>query len=155
MIKIFILFLLSACASSGSVSFDPIPNGTKYELKHQDVSSDKEAIGILTNKRNFLLSLFEQSVDPYYGTPRWQESCLKENVIGEIQKTDKGIFFASRLTLNAEKNPGFCFSSMRMHEKFAQYHVVHFHCFLQKKITALTIAATPENPVIDWKNLCR
>lgn len=79
------------------------------EIKDVPVTSRLEARKYIQNQRNYLVLLFEQSRDPYYGTPKWNEACLKANKIGEITDTPSHITLSSRLFLDKQGAPGFCF----------------------------------------------
>lgn len=84
--------------------------GTRpLEIKDIPVNSRLEATKYIQNQRNYLVLLFEQSRDPYYGTPKWNEACLKANKIGEISDTPSHITLLSGLFLDKRGAPGFCF----------------------------------------------
>ena len=103
MIKLFILSLLISCASSLEKK---LPANTTVITKEH--ASAKEARNFVRNKWNYLFLLFEQSHDPYYGTPRWQEECLKKNTIGKIHENKGNLAFLSRFLLDEKKEPGHC-----------------------------------------------
>lgn len=106
MIKLLPLFcLLLACASKKSI--DQVSSPVPPVIKRISVASTAEAKKYIQNQRNFLVLLFEQSRDPYYGTPKWSEDCLKQNQIGDIRETETYIALQAKLILRYME-PGYC-----------------------------------------------
>lgn len=141
MIKWFIVFFVG-CASVYEKS-----RPTSRILAQQTL---KESRQTLTNKRNYLLALFTQSIDPYYHATRWSEECLAANKIGEIEETRKGLFFASQLVLNAELETGFCPTN----PEAESYYVVTFHCHDQKQLREYRVKAREFSPSFKLERLC-
>lgn len=108
------LFVLFACATQSA----QLP--TSAAVKTKTFASAKEAKNFVRNKWNYLQILFEQSRDPYYGTPRWPEECLKQHVFGKLQEKGQATYFVSRLLLNSEKAPGDC--------RGTPADVIYLHC---------------------------
>ena len=102
MIKLFPLLFLFSC----STSVVSIPKDAKVTSK--TFSSPAEARNFVRNKWNYINILYEQSRDPYYGTPRWPEECLKRHEFGKISDHFGNTFFLSRLLLNDKDEPGDC-----------------------------------------------
>lgn len=109
MIKaLFPLLLLAACSSMESLE-KKIHGMQPIQMKSIPVASRLEAKKYIQNQRNYLVLLFEQSRDPYYGTPKWNAECLKANKIGEITDTPSYMIFSSRLFLDQQGAAGFCY----------------------------------------------
>lgn len=105
MTKFLPLLFLFACASSAPRA-TKLPAGAVVVTK--SFSTPVEAKNFIRNKWNYINILFEQSHDPYYGTPRWPEDCLKRHEFGKITEASGNSFFLSRLLLNAKNEPGDC-----------------------------------------------
>ncbi len=114
MIKIFILVLIVGCAHE-KVS---LPESAKVFTK--DFPSAKEAINSVINKRNYLQLLFEQSRDPYYGTPKWPEECLKQNTFDKLQHENGNSLFIAHLILNEKGDAGHCQGN--------ETEIIYLHC---------------------------
>ncbi len=119
------LFFLSGCASKGSythVSYplvkldsqeevsSPLRGLATMQYRVVKVESDKAGRALVENKRSFLIDLFRQSEDPYFGTLRWSEECLKRNQIGELNINGNHVEFQARLSVDGRWNPGECTS---------------------------------------------
>lgn len=144
--KWLLLFLLG-CASTKKPA---LPQGHDYAIKSLGPQGLIESRKFLTNRRNYLLALFEQSYDPYYGTPRWTSNCLLENQIGKILETSKGIFMVSRLYLNSTFELGFCSSMVHA----TGHYVVYYQCESDQYLTELRVPSGSFDEHFDWKNLC-
>lgn len=72
------------------------------------VTSEMEGRALVENKRSFLLDLFKQSEDPYFGTPRWSTECLKRNQIGKLESRGREISFSAQVTVDKRWNVGDC-----------------------------------------------
>lgn len=94
MIKLLFFIVLISCS------------GTPY--RKIQMESHQLANKWVQNKINFLGNIFEQSRDPYYGTPQWSEKCLEENLIGQIIATNHSLRSDSVLYLNQSGEAGFC-----------------------------------------------
>lgn len=103
MIRIFFFAFILSCASVPKKS--PPPGAFVLTKTH---TTEKDARNSIRNKWNYIFLLFEQSHDPYYGTPKWSPECLKNNSLGKIKETNGNVFFLSRLILNDSKEPGHC-----------------------------------------------
>lgn len=128
MIKIFLALLIISCASSRKVSFP-----STAEITVKDFSSAKEAQNFIRNKWNYFTLLFEQSHDPYYGTPKWPADCLKTNNFSKVQEAFGNVFFDSQLFLNNSKEPGFCSGNLR--------DVIFLHCKDEPRIHEIVCPA--------------
>lgn len=148
MIKWF-LILLVACASPKKSGLK-LPPGFDYSIRNIAQQSEPESRKTLTNKRNFLLALFEQSFDPYYGTPRWSEACLKENRIGEVQETSRGTYLVSKLYLANNFEPGFCPEI----DQAVPYVVAIFHCRETQDLMEIRVPAKTFPTSFDWTSIC-
>lgn len=119
-----LLLLISACSSIKSGGGSPLDHLKKDRKSRKDeipVSSVEEARRTITNKRNFLTLLFEQSRDPYYGVPKWTEECLEENKIGDIKETSEEISFVSVLYLDSTGSAGHCLESANTKKSYNIY----------------------------------
>ena len=124
MTRIFLpLLLLFACSTSKS-NLKTFKNEANYQEKLIPVSSKEEARKVINNKVNFLKMLFEQSKDPYFGTPRWSDHCLSINKVGSVTESQKGIQAISVLILDHTGEPGFC--NDKRNE--AQSRLIYLYC---------------------------
>ena len=148
MIK-WLLVLLVGCASSQKGGLN-LPPGFDYSIRNLAHQSLDESRKTITNKRNFLLALFEQSFDPYYGTPRWSEQCLAANRIGELKENSRGIYAASHLYMPPNLEPGFC-----PEVNYANpYYVVLFQCVGTNALMEVRVSAKSFDPKFDWTTIC-
>ncbi len=139
MIKLIPLLILFSC----STPVVTLPQNAKISTK--SFSSPGEAKNFIRNKWNYINILFEQSRDPYYGTPRWPEECLAKHEFGKIQEKFGNTFFSSRLLLNAKNEPGDC--------QGKPYDVVQLHC-KDEAVTHEIICPVGECSVFTEKNPC-
>ena len=102
------LAFLVACSTAETIE-KKIQKTDPLVMKTIPVESKSEAKKYIQNQRNYLVLLFEQSRDPYYGVPKWKDECLKANRIGEIIETDNRIVLSSKLYFDLKGTPGFCF----------------------------------------------
>jgi hypothetical protein len=110
-----------------------------YQEKSIPVSTRDEARKVINNKINFIKMIFEQSTDPYFGTPRWSEYCLKLNSIGTPIETTNGIQVFSTLVLNSVGEPGYCSDA----ETQTRSHVVYIYCEGSKRVLEITYPFGP------------
>jgi len=94
--------------------------------------------------------MFEQSRDPYYGHPKWSESCLQANKIGYISKTDNPVMSVSELYVDGNGNPGFCPESLFVLKAYELF----FYCEKENTVYQVTL---PHKENIDLKqvSLCK
>ncbi|MES2527251.1 MAG: hypothetical protein V4598_09190 [Bdellovibrionota bacterium] len=102
MIRILSLLFLFSCAHKVST----LP--TEAKVTTRTFPSAKEARNNVRNKWNYIHFLFEQSHDPYYGTPKWPATCLAKNVQGKLTENQGNIFFISHFLLNEKDEVGHC-----------------------------------------------
>lgn len=102
MIRLLAFLLFTACSSQVVT----IPHDAKVTTK--TFASVTEAKNYVKNKWNYINILYEQSRDPYYGTPRWPEECLKKHQFGKVMEKHGNTFFLSHLLLNQKDEPGDC-----------------------------------------------
>ncbi len=115
MIRFFLTFLIISCATPSKTT---LPEAAEFIIK--DFTSPKEAQNFIKNKLNYFSLLFEQSHDPYYGTPKWPHDCLKTNNFSKIREDSGNLLFDSQLFLNDKKEVGFCEGNLR--------DVIFLHC---------------------------
>jgi hypothetical protein len=133
--------LFVSCASNslkselGSLSKRP-----DYHQKLIPVSSRDEAFKVIGNKTNFIKMIFEQTVDPYFGTPRWSEYCLGINQIGNVIESNNGIQSTSLLYLNKEGEPGFC----NDRPELLHSYVIFLYCEGMKDVLEMRFIKRPE-----------
>lgn len=155
LLKILFSFVFAACSSTGRApapSLQTALTGRAQNIISQPVSEIAEAEAILNRKKNYFRALFEQSFDPYYGTPKFDEQCLKENTIGEIFKTSGGIFLPMVLALDSKFEAGFCTSSKSL--PISLNHMIYFFCSSSKSVNRLIVATKPGDEGLDWSQLC-
>lgn len=109
MTKWYLPFLFLLGCSTIETLEKKIQKTNPLEMKSVPVESRQEAKKYIQNQRNYLVLLFEQSRDPYYGIPKWKDECLRDNKIGDIVETEKSIVLTSRLYFDSKGTPGFCF----------------------------------------------
>jgi hypothetical protein len=80
----------------------------KIRYKLLKVESGQSGIAMVLNRRNYLLDLFTQSEDPYFGTQRWSQECLSRNQIGSLKDDSEMTQVLSFVTANNELNVGYC-----------------------------------------------
>ncbi len=102
MIRILFLLVLFSCAHQKK----SLPSEAVISTK--TFASAKEARNHVRNKWNYFFLLFEQSHDPYYGTPKWSPDCLAKNKQGKLTEGQGHFFFLSEFLLNESKEPGHC-----------------------------------------------
>lgn len=135
---IFGLILIASCSN--------LPLGTK--VKKIPTTSEYSAHKIIQNKMNFLISLFEQSVDPYYNVPKWSETCLKANSIGKTEETNTYLRQSSILYLR-DGQPGFCPTD----SKAEKYFVIYQYCKNTNEILELNVPYEKNQNFMET-NLC-
>lgn len=105
---LLILILLSSCASKPKTSLlGLLAKDPQASMQSHPAKSRMDAKRIIQNRQNYLRILFEQSVDPYYGKPKWSDECLSANRIGSIEEAKESIVLWSQLILKDQKE-GFC-----------------------------------------------
>lgn len=128
MIRILLSLILISCASPPQKVF--FPAGAVINVK--EFSSTKEARNFVKNKWNYLTLLFEQSFDPYYGTPKWSPECLKKNELSPVRDSAGNLFFDSQLFLNEEHEAGFCQGALR--------EVIYLQCKDESRVYEIVCA---------------
>lgn len=119
----------------------------------QQVSGASEAEEILNRKYKYHQLLFEQSFDPYYGTPRFDEACLKENVVSKVIKSNRALILPMTLALNSQHEAGFCSGSST--QLSSLFHMIYYHCLGTDSVTRIVLAAKPGDEHLDWRQLCQ
>ncbi len=148
MTKIFLLLLLTACSTGQSLE-KKIQGMSFLEKKSIPVFSRLEAKKYIQNQRNYLVLLFEQSRDPYYGTPKWSEECLRENIIGDVKEERQHIIFSSMLYFDKTGSAGFC--SVNKSASAGQRIVIY--CEGDKNVKDMSVLTTNELNLEKF-NLC-
>lgn len=150
MINLFTLLILlsiTACSSFKKTSVFEIADKTKHSVvKKIDVANEDEAKKVLQGRHNYLKLLFEQSRDPYYGHPKWTETCLQGNKIGPVTNMTS----LSELYVDNKGNPGFCPENPFALRAFE----VDFYCAGEQSVYQITI---PQNAPFDLNkvSLCK
>lgn len=146
-----ILIILTSCASTKKVSIFDLAQNTKYSIVRKiNASTTEEANKILQSRFNYLTLLFEQSRDPYYGQPKWSESCLRENIIGAIAKNKSELVSVSQLYVDGKGGPGFCPENPYALKAYE----VSFYCEKEQTVYQITIPSK-ENFDLKKVGLCR
>lgn len=99
-LSLVLLFLLG-CSSVASLPSHAV-------VRRIPVDSSDQAKKVIENHVRYLRMLFEQSRDPYYGTPKWSEACLKANVIGDRIELEQSFSSTSTLILDSKGTAGHC-----------------------------------------------
>jgi hypothetical protein len=148
--------LVSACSSPTSKTSGDLKqmlSGRPLTTITQPVSGSTEAEEILNRKYQYHLMLFEQSFDPYYGTPRYDEACLKENIVGKVMKTNRALILPMTLALNSQFEAGFCTNSTT--QASSLHHMIYYHCIGSDSINRIVLAVKSGNENLDWGQLCQ
>jgi len=141
MTRFLLLLLAFGCASQKT-------DTKKYFISTKDFASPEEASAYLTNQRRFFLLTFEQSHDPYYGTPRWSAQCLKENAIGEIRHSHGHEIFASHLYYRG--SVGHCSSDPMA----SLIWLVLVKCAGQRQVKTIQCAEQACSDSEAWESVC-
>lgn len=149
MIKFFALLSLLLSCTSGNSLLKDAQTSQAITFKTITVDSPIEAKKYILNQRNYLVLLFEQSRDPYYGVPKWNEQCLKDNRIGEIHETQENVLLVSRLYFDKSGNPGFCFENRPPY--YGQHIIIY--CKNKNQINDLKVN-NPNDLKLKDSNLC-
>ncbi len=153
---IMILLLVGACSTpkpSTSGDLKQMLSGRPLTTISQPVSGSVEAEEILNRKYQYHLLLFEQSFDPYYGTPRYDEACLKENIVGKVMKTSRALILPMTLALNSQFEAGFCTNSTT--QSSSLHHMIYYHCIGSDSISRIVLTVNPGDENLDWGQLCQ
>ncbi len=97
---IFVFAVLVGCATHRPAP--PLPSPVTE--KTYEAATDSAGEEVIKRRQRYLEILYEQSIEPYYGTPKWSESCLRETQIGKVSEN----LAISTLYLDAKGNPGGC-----------------------------------------------
>lgn len=139
MIRILSLLLLFNCAHEKKA----VP--ADMQITTKKFSSAKEAKNFVRNRWNYIFLLFEQSHDPYYGTPKWSLPCLEQNKQGKLIEENGHTFFLSTFLLNEKNEPGQCTGKST--------EVIFLHC--QDSLNVHEIHCSPGNCVsLPLKDIC-
>ncbi|MCE3011618.1 MAG: hypothetical protein LW878_01005 [Proteobacteria bacterium] len=153
----FMMFLLLYACSAPKpktvVDLNQRLSGRSLTTMSQPVTGSAEAEEIMNRKQSYHQSLFEQSFDPYYGTPRYDEACLKENFVGNVMKTNRVVVLPMTLALNQSFEPGFCTNSTT--QSSSLHHMVYYHCRGSSIVNRLIVPAKPGDENLDWEQLCQ
>jgi hypothetical protein len=145
------LLALTACSSVHKTSIFDLAKNTQYSnIKSIKATNEDEARRVLQGRYNYLTLMFEQSRDPYYGHPKWTESCLQGNKIGFISKVKDPVMSVSELYVDDKGNPGFCPESL-----FAiKAYEIYFYCEQDNSVYQVTL---PLDKAIDLNkvSLCK
>lgn len=106
-IFLFVLILASCAHYPKATLLSVITKDPEASIQTFPVKTRSDAKRIIQNRHNYLRILFEQSVDPYYGKPKWSEECLKANRIGSIKEDKHSVILWSELVIKDNKE-GYC-----------------------------------------------
>jgi len=151
----FFVLPLVSCGSLSGQSLRSQLRTAEAKISVEPVESSKAAEHLITNRLNFLKALFEQSIDPYFGTARWSPECLAANKIGEVKQTARGLVVVSELLLNQEFAPGFCFSTMGRDAAVAPYYQIWSFCQGGSTVEEIIVSTSKLKLPQDWDDLCR
>lgn len=148
---ILIFLCLHSCSSKNNSST------LKNLLSHQDakikkipVSDRGQAEKVINIRLQFLKLLFEQSIDPYYNTPKWTPACLAENKIGEVEKFSNGAQLVSELYINLVDQTGFCSSNVTARKA----KVIYVYCEPSAEVIEITLPLVNFSDKVEG-NLCQ
>ena len=137
---------------SPSVDLEKLLSQRQANRISQDVSGNPEALALLRRKQSYYKALFQQSFDPYYGTPKFSEECLQENSISEIVTTDRGAFLAMTLVLSPTGDAGYCSKSDIA--GITRSHMVYLVCGSETRVQRLIMKAEEAALSLPWADLC-
>jgi hypothetical protein len=134
------LLILVSCSSSSKTNWKTLKNEANYREKLIPVSSREEARKVINNKVNFIKMIFEQSKDPYFGTPRWSDQCMSINKIGTVTDSPNGIQAISFLILDHSGEPGFCNDRSNQ----ARHSLIYLYCDGMKNVLEIKYPSLKE-----------
>lgn len=133
-LALILLIVAGACATP--IPYDKRVAGKPGAItKHRPVADRVQAKHYIQNQINFLNFTFEQSRDPYYGTQKWSDACLKANKIGVMTETDESIEVRSTLYVSELGEVGHC----PEHPKASEYFVAYYYCENSKEVVEIRI----------------
>lgn len=118
--KFFILILSIIICSCSTLSLklpetqnlneikNAVPGLKNLKYKLFKVEKSESGIAMVINNRNFLVDMFKQSKEPYFGTDRWSSECIQRNRIDLLRDTSALIDFEAYLTASNELKTGNC-----------------------------------------------
>lgn len=107
-ILLIIPLLITGCSSKKAKLSELASIDEKFVVKEIPVEDEKEALARINNRLNYLKLLFEQSLDPYHETPKWEAHCYEDNRPGKAERNGEIIYSVSRLYFDSRKYEGFC-----------------------------------------------
>jgi hypothetical protein len=168
-ILIFLLFLLpqASCSTTKYVRLKT-PKGTQLlkhkletinyqkdvliKIKKTQVENDLEGSRMVHNKQQFIKKLYQQSTDPYYGTKRFDESCLRENEIFNISSQQDSVLFSADLTASDDYEIANC----RTPNEIYKVKLIYGFCKSSSFVNEIMIYKKRENSLDlhDFKMVC-
>jgi len=141
------LLTVTGCSSLKRTSIFEIADNTKYSVvKKIPAQNEDEAKKVMIGRHNYLRLMFEQSRDPYYGHPKWTDTCLQSNKIGTVSDMS----LVSELYVDGNGNPGFCPENPMALKAYE----IFFYCKKESSVYQVTI---PQKESLDLKkvSLCK
>lgn len=126
----------------------PVRESATVRVVSIAVSSDEEGKNFVRNRRDFLERLYEQSIEPYWGKPKLDPTCLKENRLGTLEESAAAIYAKSRLTAETGYEFGLC------HEPAEPLRLLHYigYCLGSHLSVELQIFTSRDNS-LDWPDV--
>ena len=113
------------------------------------MTSVKEAGHQIQNHINFLNLLYEQSVDPYYNTPKWTPECLAATKIGKMEQFAPNLQSVSELYLDEAGAVGQC-----PQNRYAiKSKLIYLYCENEKQLYEIKVPVT-ETLKLSKESLC-
>jgi hypothetical protein len=145
MISKFALAFVIALAGCASPSALPLG----LQVTTTDFASEQEASAYLGHQQKYFQLTFEQSHDPYYGTPRWSEDCLRDNQIGSIEKKGGHELIVSQFYYRGAI--GFCKQDVQV--SLLRYVLVKCQGKAQVKLILCGVDVCKANE--SWESVCQ
>lgn len=139
--KYFFILIIASCSTA-----IPLPKKT---VKEFSVSSKLEARKILETRQRYLKLLFENNEMPIDMEKKWTQSCVEENIVGEVEDAQDNLMLVSELYLDSALKEGFCSDKFYVRK----YYVAYVYCEDQGKVLDIRFPYT-EKLKLNKRNLC-
>lgn len=106
-IMLFLFFFILSCQKESAYSLvsDIDKNNISIKVLGQNISN-QEALKKIKNRSKIVLSVFDNTNDPYYGKREIPSKCKKENV-PSATATENSLVISKRFSLYSSKNKSF------------------------------------------------
>lgn len=139
---LLVLILLAACSRTPV----RLPPGT--EVKYLPVDAHKGA-DYVSDQKTFLTGIFRENPLMEWEVPRWTKECLRENAIGDVQKSERATVLVSDLVMYGNLS-GLCSGD---YHKSTMNRLAYVHCSGEPSV--IIVRCPLENcQITNWSDLC-